>query len=158
MPEKYLAHCPLDCPDTCVFDVKVENNKIVKIAGNKEQGYTRGFVCSKAKKILERIYSQERLLSPLGRVQGRMVKISWEDAYTEIAEKLTLAKQKYGPLSVLYLSEGGSAGVLKVLEERFFNAFGGATFLEGSLCWGGSYWSSEVGFWGLSCPSLGRSC
>lgn len=146
MSKVYRSHCPLDCPDVCSFDVIVKDNKIHKISGTKNHPYTKGFVCSKAQKQVARMYSPDRITSPLRRHKDSFVKISWDDAIAEIADKLVQAKVKYGATSVLYYTDGGSAGLLKGLEERFFNYFGGATFTEGSLCWGAVSGAQKIDF------------
>ena len=57
--------CTMDCPDTCTLDVAVENNKIVKIDGNKDNPVTNGFICSKVSKFAERVYHKDRVLFPM---------------------------------------------------------------------------------------------
>ena len=146
MSEVYRSHCPLDCPDVCSYEVTVQDGKIHKVSGTKNHLYTKGFVCSKAQKQVARMYSPDRITSPLRRSGDSFVKISWEDALAQIAEKLVQAKEKSGPTSVLYYTEEGSAGLLRGLEERFFKSFGGATFTDGSLCWGAVSGAQKLDF------------
>ena len=59
--------CPHDCPDTCAWEVTVEDGRAVKLRGVKEHPFTRGGLCAKVNHYLERVYSPERLLHPLRR-------------------------------------------------------------------------------------------
>ena len=65
--------CPLDCPDTCSMLVTVEDGVAVELRGDPDHPFTRGFLCQKMARYLERVYSPDRLLHPLRRVgpQGR---------------------------------------------------------------------------------------
>ena len=56
------AVCPHDCPDTCVMTVDVEGDRAVALGGDPEHPFTRGFLCAKVGRYLERVYSPERTL------------------------------------------------------------------------------------------------
>ncbi|MCF0157210.1 MAG: hypothetical protein HUJ83_01685, partial [Veillonella sp.] len=45
--KEYKSVCPYDCPDACGLIVTVDNNRIVKVRGNREHAFTRGALCSK---------------------------------------------------------------------------------------------------------------
>src|SRR3954451_17868075 len=84
--------CPHDCPDTCAMLVTVESGRAVRVAGDPEHPFTRGFLCAKVNRYIERTYHRDRLLHPLRRVgpkgSGRFEQISWDDALAEVAERL----------------------------------------------------------------------
>src|ERR1700719_4542982 len=60
--------CPLDCPDTCSMVVTVKDGVAVELRGDPDHHFTRGFLCQKMARYLERVYSPDRLLQPLRRV------------------------------------------------------------------------------------------
>ena len=60
--------CPHDCPDTCAMLVTVENGRATKVAGDPDHPVTRGFLCTKVNKYVDRTYHRDRLLKPLKRV------------------------------------------------------------------------------------------
>ena len=60
--------CPLDCPDTCSMRVTVKDGVAVELRGDPDHSFTRGFLCQKMARYLERVYSPDRLLQPLKRV------------------------------------------------------------------------------------------
>ncbi len=69
-PGRRLVHaaCPHDCPDTCAMHVTVEGDRAVAIGGDPTHPFTRGFLCTKVSRYLERVYSPERVLHPMRRV------------------------------------------------------------------------------------------
>ena len=63
--------CALDCPDTCALLVNVEAGRAVWLRGNPDHPVTRGFLCAKVARYLERVYSPERLIYPLRRTGAK---------------------------------------------------------------------------------------
>jgi anaerobic selenocysteine-containing dehydrogenase len=132
----YQSSCSLNCWDTCGFEVTVENGKVVKVDGDKQHPITQGKICSRGRMLEARTNSSERLLHPLKKVNGQFTQISWEQALDEIAEKMKEIKIKYGTTAVLHSHDYANNGLLKNLDQRFFNCYGGVTELTGSICWG----------------------
>src|SRR6266513_252786 len=62
------AACPHDCPDACGVLITVEDGRAVKIQGYPSHPVTRGFLCAKVAKYLDRVYSPDRVLYPMKRV------------------------------------------------------------------------------------------
>src|SRR5580693_6929171 len=62
------AACPHDCPDACGVLITVEDGRATKIKGDPAHPVTRGFLCAKVAKYLDRVYSPERVLYPMRRV------------------------------------------------------------------------------------------
>lgn len=141
--------CPMDCLDSCCLLVSVEGGRVVRIEGDPVHPPTGGFVCGKAKKQIERLYSGERVTYPMLKAGGGWKRISWDEASGLMAEKLTAIKKEYGPAAVLHIDSSGSNGVLKKLCRRFFNAYGGVSVPKGSLCWGSGYAAQEYDFGAL---------
>src|SRR5262245_21062034 len=84
--------CPHDCPDACAMLVTVESGRAVRVAGDAEHPFTRGFLCTKVNRYVERTYHRDRLLHPMRRVgpkgKGQFERVSWDEALDEIAERL----------------------------------------------------------------------
>src|SRR5215813_12678346 len=108
--------CALDCPDACSVLVNVEDGRATKLRGNPEHPVTRGFLCGKVARYLEREYSPSRLVYPMRRAgakgERRFTCISWDDALDEIAEKLRAVSAEFGPEAVLPYSYAGTMGLL----------------------------------------------
>ena len=62
------AACPHDCPDACGVLITIEDGRATKIQGDPEHPVTRGFLCAKVAKYLDRVYSPDRVLYPMRRV------------------------------------------------------------------------------------------
>ncbi len=93
MPEVRRSVCALDCPDACSLLINVdETGAGSRLRGNPDHPVTRGFLCGKVAKYLDREYSPDRLLYPQRRVgakgEGRFARISWDEAIDEIAARL----------------------------------------------------------------------
>jgi anaerobic selenocysteine-containing dehydrogenase len=62
------AACPHDCPDACGVLITVEGGRATRIQGDPAHPVTRGFLCGKVAKYLDRVYSPDRVLFPLRRM------------------------------------------------------------------------------------------
>ena len=65
------AACPHDCPDACGVLITMEDGRATKIQGDPEHPVTRGFLCAKVAKYLDRVYSPDRVLYPMRRVKPK---------------------------------------------------------------------------------------
>src|SRR5579863_6643827 len=67
---KRVAHaaCPHDCPDACGVLITVDDGRATRIQGDPDHPVTRGFLCAKVAKYLDRVYSPDRVLYPMRRI------------------------------------------------------------------------------------------
>lgn len=139
MPEIRHSVCALDCPDACGLLVTVENGRATRLRGNPDHPVTRGFLCGKVARYLEREYSPQRLLYPMKRSgakgEGRFTRISWDEALGTIAARLREICQDPGPEAILPYSYAGTMGYLNGsgMDRRFFHRLG-ASRLERTIC------------------------
>src|SRR5499427_3228524 len=139
MPEVRHSVCALDCPDCCSLLINVEDRKGSRLRGNPDHPVTRGFLCGKVAKYLEREYSPQRLLYPQKRTgakgEGRFERISWDEALDTIVRKLEGVARNYGPESILPYSYAGTMGLLNGsgMDRRFFHRLG-ASRLDRTIC------------------------
>ncbi len=138
------AACPHDCPDACGVLVTVEGGRATRIQGDPAHPVTRGFLCAKVTKYLDRVYSPDRVLYPMRRVapkgQGRgdatdFARISWDEALSQIANQLQEISTQHGPEAILPYSYGGTLGHLNNtgMAHRFFYRLG-ASQLNRTIC------------------------
>ena len=134
------AACPHDCPDTCALHVTVENGRAVEVAGDPSHPTTRGTLCTKVARYLDRTYSDQRVLHPLRRVgrkgEGKFERISWDEALTAIATRFKeIAASADGPQAILPYSYAGTMGLLQYgsMDRRFFHKLG-ASLLDRTIC------------------------
>ena len=133
-PQTFKTTCFHDCWDACGIRVTVQDGRVVRLEGDPEHPYTRGFLCGKMLHYTRWQYSRERLCHPLLKHEGTWKRIGWDEALERCAAALQDVLEAYGPLAILYELGGGSFGMLRMLGRRFFHLLGGATFTSGSLC------------------------
>ena len=72
MKQVVHAACPHDCPDACGVLITVEDGRATKIQGDPQHPVTRGFLCGKVAKYLDRVYSPDRVLYPMRRLAAKV--------------------------------------------------------------------------------------
>ena len=154
--------CSHDCPDSCGVLVTVNAEvRAIKVAGDPAHPVTKGFLCGKVAKYLDRVYAPERILYPLrrrdgvakgplerGREHQAFERISWDEALDSIAARLNDVAERYGPESILPYSYAGTIGALGFgsMDRRFFHRMG-ASQLDRTICSeaGGVAWKLVYG-------------
>ena len=153
MPEVRHSVCALDCPDTCSLLVNVDGGKGSHLRGDPTHPITRGFLCGKVARYLEREYSPERLLYPQKRIgskgAGKFERISWDEALGTIAVRLRSISADHGSEAILPYSYAGTMGLLNGggMDRRFFHRLG-ASRLDRTICSsaGGAGLAAMLGF------------
>lgn len=125
----------------CPIVVKVKEGKIIKIEGNPKSPVNGTRVCARGNSGVQLVYDPDRVKTPLKRVgargEGKWAKISWDEAFGEIAHNMEKVKKKYGPHALAYFDHGASAefmrGIFKAMgtenytsEPAFFQCVGPA--------------------------------
>ena len=107
-----------------------EQGEIKKVEGNKEDAHCRGRLCPRGTGGLGMYYDDDRLKTPLIRVEenGNQTfrEASWEEALELIASKMKSIKSKYGAESFALLKHGSPGKHL----EHLFEAYGSDTIAE----------------------------
>ncbi len=119
MAHEVVGACALDCPDACSWVVTVEAGRALALRGNENHPFTRGGLCAKVTPYLGYAASPDRLLHPLRRVgrkgEGRFVRVSWDDALAELAERIRQASATHGPESIWPYAGTGTVSLLQGL-------------------------------------------
>jgi anaerobic selenocysteine-containing dehydrogenase len=112
--------CPHDCPGACALAVeRIDGVRIGRLRGAAGQAYTDGVICAKVARYAERQHHPERLATPLRRIgdkgggRAAFAAIAWDDALDEIAERLTLAAQRWSAQSVWPHFYAGTMGLVQ---------------------------------------------
>jgi anaerobic selenocysteine-containing dehydrogenase len=83
-----LRICPL-CEATCGLSVAVEDGRITKARGDRDDVFSRGFVCPKGASFGELDSDPDRLTRPLVRDEdGRLQETGWDEAFAAVAAGL----------------------------------------------------------------------
>ncbi len=145
---KHVVHaaCPHDCPDACGVLITIEDGRATKIQGDPRHPVTRGFLCAKVAKYLDRVYSPQRVLYPMRRRNGvakgggtrdfaDFERISWDEALDTIATRFQSISREFGPEAILPYSYGGTIAALNSasMDRRFFHRLG-ASQLDRTIC------------------------
>ena len=134
--ERRITACNRDCPDACGIVATVEQGRITRLSGDPDHPVTRGFLCHRTSRFLERQYAPDRLTSPLRRDGDSFVPVSWDEALDDIARRLLAIRAESGPAAILAYRCGGSMGILKGVCDFFFERFGPVTGKAGDVCTG----------------------
>ena len=132
----FQSACPLDCFDACSFHVSRDESNEIIVSGDPSDPVTQGFLCPKGQRVMERFSHPDRITSPLKKVNGEFLPVSWDQAMGEIAERMASILSSSGPHRIIHYHDSGHGGLSKNISTAFFNALGGVTTPAGSLCWG----------------------
>lgn len=140
---RVITACPLDCPDTCSLEVTVTDGKITRIdaapISAQTNPLTAGWICKKVKHHAQRVYSAERIMTPLVRVgakgSGEFRATTWDEAINIIANRIRAAIDEGGPDSILPYLYNSSAGKLETnfLTPHLFERLG-CPEIEHTIC------------------------
>ena len=139
-----LGTCHHDCPDSCGWIVTVEEgpdgaDRAVKLRGNPDHPYSKGELCPKVNRFLDRVYHPGRVLHPLIRTgakgAGEFRQATWDEALSLVAERVRAVIDDHGGEAVLPWVDAGTQGMVQMtsLDQRFFARLG-ASRQTGSLC------------------------
>lgn len=131
--------CPLDCPDTCSLEVKVQDGRVIEVDGSHLNSVTNGYICGKVRHFPEIVYSADRVLRPAIRVgpkgKAEFRSVSWDEALDHVAAAIRETQSSWGGEAILPVNYGGSNGYLthNSVDARLFFRLG-ASRLARTLC------------------------
>lgn len=99
MSRSALRICPL-CEATCGLVLTVEDDRVVAARGDREDVFSRGFVCPKGASFAELDNDPDRLTAPLIRRDGKLVEADWDEALRVAAEGLKSVMSGTGSVAV----------------------------------------------------------
>ena len=94
--------CPL-CEATCGLAIEVEGERVVRVRGDKQDPFSRGFICPKGSTLGELHDDPDRLRKPLVRRNGRLEEATWDEAFAAIEAGLAPVFEKQGRESLAVL-------------------------------------------------------
>src|SRR5580765_2782493 len=85
--------CPLDCPDACSLEVRVEGDRVVEVGGSRVNPVTDGYICSKVRRLPEHVHGPRRVRYPRIREgrkgEGRFRRATWDEALSLVAQRMS---------------------------------------------------------------------
>ncbi len=167
--ETVVTSCAHNCGSRHMLVAHKKGDVIVRLSTDDGRYQKDGFfgkdteeepqvrACLRGRSYRARLYSPERLLYPMKRVgkrgEGKFKRVSWDEALSEIAERMVYLKTKYGPQALLDQSyAGASYGVLHKSDQiegllgRFLGMFGCRTSSWSVPSYQGTTFSSRITF------------
>src|SRR5215475_13770997 len=131
-PEWRKSACNI-CYVNCGVELLVDQDRITKVRGDRENPKSQGYLCNKAARIPYYAHHRDRLTTPLRRrPDGGFDAIDWDTAIAEIAARLRDLVDRHGGKSLALYGGGGqgnhaggayATGFLRALGSRHvFNA------------------------------------
>ncbi|MFJ2772264.1 molybdopterin-dependent oxidoreductase [Streptomyces sp. NPDC087300] len=99
MPRTALRICPL-CEATCGLTLTVEGSRVTGARGDRDDVFSRGFICPKGASFGEADADPDRLRAPLVRKDGRLQEVGWDEAFDVVAARLRPLIEEHGPNAV----------------------------------------------------------
>jgi len=98
------------CPSGCGVEITKDGERLHQI--KPMEGHPLGIVCTRGIHAEEVVYSPDRLQSPMKRVgnrgEGKLERISWEEAFEISSQRIKGVVNKYGPEAMaIYSGRGG---------------------------------------------------
>jgi len=87
--------CPL-CEATCGLTITLREREIVDLRGDRDDPFSKGFLCPKAAGLKGLEEDPDRLTKPLRRRGNDFEEISWDEAYAEAIERFTRLRTEHG--------------------------------------------------------------
>lgn len=121
------------CPGGCGISVRKINGRAVKIEGIKGHPVNDGGICLLGLSGLQLLYGPTRIESPMKRSgergSGKWQVISWEDAISEVSQKLEALRKNKESDSVACIS-GADKGTVPALFKKFLSVYGSSNFMR----------------------------
>jgi anaerobic selenocysteine-containing dehydrogenase len=117
--------CPL-CEATCGLTLDRDSEGRLRLRGNDDDVFSRGFICPKGVALADLHEDPDRLRTPMLRRDGRLIDCTWDEAFTAVEQGLGRVIEQHGRHAVaVYLGNAGAHSLsLMVYLRTFLTALG----------------------------------
>ena len=84
------------CEAMCGLEIKHEGTKILSIKGDKEDPFSKGYICPKATALQDLYEDPDRLRAPMERTENGWKELSWPDALDKVAAGIQKLQKEHG--------------------------------------------------------------
>ncbi|MFJ3619230.1 molybdopterin oxidoreductase family protein [Streptomyces iakyrus] len=99
MSRTALRICPL-CEATCGLTLTIEGTRVTHARGDRDDVFSRGFICPKGASFGAVDSDPDRLRTPLVRRDGELREATWAEAFDAVAAGIRPVVERHGPNSV----------------------------------------------------------
>lgn len=130
---------PGDHPVGCGMKLTIKDGKLVKVEGDAEHPISQGRLCVRCLTLPEYVHHPQRITHPMKRVgqrgEDKWKRISWDEAWDIIVEKINYFKEKHGAESIVVFGGTGREACL------YYYPLGFASVGTPNVCYPQSGWS-----------------
>jgi anaerobic selenocysteine-containing dehydrogenase len=110
--------CPL-CEAGCGLEITVLGNTVTRIRGDRDDVFSKGFLCPKGSTLKQLHDDPDRLRRPLVKRDGVHVEVDWDEAWAVVADRLPQVLAEHGRESVgVYLGNPSAHNLSALLYNR----------------------------------------
>ncbi len=119
------------CGVGCQLEVSVKGDEILSIRAPYDAEVNQGHTCLKGRYAFKFYNHPDRLRYPMIRRNGKFERVSWDEAYDFIAEKLLDIREKYGPDAIAGISSARTTNEENYLMQKMIRAVIGTNNIDG---------------------------
>ncbi|MBX9848246.1 MAG: formate dehydrogenase subunit alpha [Rhodocyclaceae bacterium] len=112
------------CSVGCAVDAEVKNGVWIGQEPVFDSPINLGAHCAKGASVREHGHGEMRLKYPMKLVDGKYVRMSWDDAYKEVGDRLLRLRKDHGPDSVYWIGSSKHNNEQSYLLRKFVSFWG----------------------------------
>lgn len=90
-----IRTCPL-CEATCGLEITIQRDRVTRIRGDRDDVFSRGFICPKGSTLKHLHEDPDRLRRPLVKRDGVHIEVDWPEAWAEVERGLLGVFERHG--------------------------------------------------------------
>jgi anaerobic selenocysteine-containing dehydrogenase len=114
------------CTTICGIEVDVDGDRVVRVRGDKQHPFTKGYTCPKGRALPQLHHHPDRVERPMLRVDGELRPASWDEVLDDLGARLQAIIDEHGPSAVgMFFGSGiGMDAAGYKMQEALFHAIG----------------------------------
>ena len=84
------------CEAMCGVEVEIDGDEVISVRGDERDVFSRGHVCPKSTALKDLYDDPDRLKQPVRRVGDRWEPMSWDEAFTEVVDRIQRIQEDHG--------------------------------------------------------------